>query len=120
MSTAAAFAQQALAHKRTQQEALPFLGGMDAAQGMGAARRAATRRTAAAGGDLEGGGSLVASLIKAGLADKAALFYSPKLLGADAKAMVGALGLKGLDKAPLLKDFSYRRVGDDLLVEGYF
>lgn len=67
----------------------------------------------------EGGSLLNASLIKEGLVDKVMLFTSPKLLGNDAKGVIGPLGIKELNHVITLKDISTRKVGKDILVEGY-
>lgn len=68
---------------------------------------------------VEGGSSLAASLLKEKLVDRLAVFYGPMVLGADSLASVGPLGLKGLKKAPKLKDMSVKKVGGDILVEGH-
>ncbi|MBI5491608.1 MAG: bifunctional diaminohydroxyphosphoribosylaminopyrimidine deaminase/5-amino-6-(5-phosphoribosylamino)uracil reductase RibD [Deltaproteobacteria bacterium] len=67
----------------------------------------------------EGGGRLAASLLRRGLVSKAAIFLSPKFLGNDAFASVGALGLKRLKDAPALKEIKGTNIGGDILVEGY-
>ncbi len=67
----------------------------------------------------EGGGRLAASLLRHGLVNRAAIFLSPKLLGADALASVGALGLKRLKDATALKDIKVTNINRDILVEGY-
>lgn len=63
----------------------------------------------------EGGGTLAASLLKAGLVDDLIVFAAGKVLGADGHPAVGTLGLSQLSNAPrfTLKDIS--RVGDDVM-----
>lgn len=67
---------------------------------------------------VEGGGRLSASLIKAGMVDRVSLFFSPLILGADAKASIGDLCVKRLESAIRLKGLSTRRFGGDILIEG--
>lgn len=67
----------------------------------------------------EGGGRLAATLLKAGLVDKLYYFIAPRLIGADGVASVAALDLKALKAAPLLKDVKIRKIGPDILVQGY-
>ena len=63
----------------------------------------------------EGGGTLAASLLKAGLVDDLVVFTAGKVLGADGHPGIGALGLSQLSDAPQfsLKDVS--RVGGDVM-----
>jgi diaminohydroxyphosphoribosylaminopyrimidine deaminase/5-amino-6-(5-phosphoribosylamino)uracil reductase len=68
---------------------------------------------------IEGGSSLAASALGRGAVDKLAIFFSPMILGRDALASVGELSIKGLSRAPRIKGMTVRRIGDDLLVEGY-
>jgi diaminohydroxyphosphoribosylaminopyrimidine deaminase/5-amino-6-(5-phosphoribosylamino)uracil reductase len=68
---------------------------------------------------LEGGSQLNASMIKEKLVDKIALFTSPKIVGDDGLGVVGKLGIKELDKVITLKDTSVKKVGKDILIEGY-
>ncbi len=67
---------------------------------------------------IEGGSELNASAISEGIADKILLFSAPKLIGAGLGA-IGNLGIKKLDKAISLKNIETRKVGKDILVEGY-
>lgn len=67
---------------------------------------------------VEGGGTLSASLVKAGLVDRFVFFISPKLIGADGRPSIGSLGLKKLSAAPVLKDVVVKRSGCDIVVEG--
>jgi len=69
---------------------------------------------------IEGGGGLVAGALEAGVVDRMMLFYAPIVIGGeDAVAGVGGAGVARVADAPKLRDVTTRRVGDDLLVEGY-
>jgi diaminohydroxyphosphoribosylaminopyrimidine deaminase/5-amino-6-(5-phosphoribosylamino)uracil reductase len=68
---------------------------------------------------IEGGAAVAASALRAGVVDKLELFYAPKLIGGDGRAMIGALGLGKMAQAIRLKNLSVRRVGEDLLVTAY-
>lgn len=68
---------------------------------------------------VEGGSRVAASFLRAGLVDKAAFCYSPRLIGGDGVPAVAALGIGDLGKTLGLRDLQARRIGDDLLVEGY-
>ena len=69
---------------------------------------------------VEGGGRLVASFIKAGLADRFCVFIAPMFIGADGVPSVGVLGLKRLSKAPGIEWDKVRRAGADIVMEGRF
>lgn len=70
---------------------------------------------------LEGGPTLSASAIKAGLVDKAMVFIAPKLAGGkDALTALEGDGVGRMADAWMLKDISVKRFGDDVLIEGYF
>jgi diaminohydroxyphosphoribosylaminopyrimidine deaminase/5-amino-6-(5-phosphoribosylamino)uracil reductase len=63
---------------------------------------------------VEGGGELAASLLREDLVDELHWFAAPRLLGADARPAVGALGLLRLADARPLTRLQLRRVGSDL------
>jgi len=67
---------------------------------------------------IEGGAVVAASVLKAGLVDRAAIIIAPTFLGGDALSGVAPLGLKRLAGAPGLKSMKVRRLGADLLIEG--
>lgn len=69
---------------------------------------------------VEGGGSLGASLLKAGLVDRVCFFLAPIVLGSDAFAGIGPLGIKKMAKALAVKDMTMRNIGKDILIEGCF
>ena len=63
---------------------------------------------------VEGGGEIAASLIREDLVDELHWFAAPRLLGADARAAVGPLGLRLLRDAPTLRIVALRRLGADV------
>ena len=69
---------------------------------------------------VEGGPTLAGSLLARGLVDQVAVIVTPSLLGADGAptALVGT-PFHDLEAAPRLQDVSVRRLGDDVLIEGY-
>lgn len=68
---------------------------------------------------IEGGSTLAASAIKQGVVDKVAIFLAPKLLGKEGLPMIGELGIKRLADAIHLNKLKYKKMGEDILVEGY-
>jgi diaminohydroxyphosphoribosylaminopyrimidine deaminase/5-amino-6-(5-phosphoribosylamino)uracil reductase len=76
------------------------------------------RRAAAEGiGSLliEGGGTVAASFIRAGLVDEIAWFVAPILIGGDGLPALGGLGLQNLGDAIRWKPVATERIGDDVL-----
>jgi diaminohydroxyphosphoribosylaminopyrimidine deaminase/5-amino-6-(5-phosphoribosylamino)uracil reductase len=69
---------------------------------------------------VEGGASVAASAIRAGVVGRVSIFYNPRLLGGDGVPMVGALGVKKAADGPRLVMLALSPVGDDLLWEGEF
>lgn len=63
----------------------------------------------------EGGGSLAASLLEAGLVDELICFTAGTALGAEGTPMVGALGLDRLAAAPRFTLHETRDIGPDIL-----
>ena len=69
---------------------------------------------------VEGGGEVAASCLQEGIADKVLFFISPKIIGGrSAKTGVEGEGVKKLKDAAKLKNVKVRRLGEDILVEGY-
>jgi len=68
---------------------------------------------------VEGGGGLAAALLAEELVDELLWFAAPKLLGADARPAIGALGLARVAAAPAFAIARVRRFGPDLLVEAH-
>ncbi|RJP29786.1 MAG: bifunctional diaminohydroxyphosphoribosylaminopyrimidine deaminase/5-amino-6-(5-phosphoribosylamino)uracil reductase RibD [Candidatus Omnitrophota bacterium] len=68
----------------------------------------------------EGGGTLIGSLFDEQLVDKVVFFISPKIIGGkDAISSVMGSGVTKIDRAVKVKDMKLRRIGDDILIEGY-
>lgn len=64
---------------------------------------------------IEGGGTVAAAFLKAGLIDEIHWFSSGKLLGGDARPVIAALGLDQLSDAPQFKVRETVRIGEDTL-----
>ncbi|MBI2139659.1 bifunctional diaminohydroxyphosphoribosylaminopyrimidine deaminase/5-amino-6-(5-phosphoribosylamino)uracil reductase RibD [Candidatus Woesearchaeota archaeon] len=67
---------------------------------------------------IEGGAELNAQALKAGTVDKILFFISPRMIG-KGLAAVGDLGISKVDKSIQLRDLDYRKIGKDILIEGY-
>ena len=67
---------------------------------------------------IEGGSHLNASAIKDKVIDKVLIFTAPKIIG-NGLGAISTLGIKKIDKAIKLKNITTRKIGKDLLVEGY-
>jgi diaminohydroxyphosphoribosylaminopyrimidine deaminase/5-amino-6-(5-phosphoribosylamino)uracil reductase len=69
---------------------------------------------------VEGGSQVNGAFLDEGLIDKILLFLSPKLIG-DHQAMgiFGGKGVATIKEAISLNEFRVRRIGGDLLLEGY-
>ena len=69
---------------------------------------------------IEGGSKLITSALEAGLVDKVAFFYAPKIIGGtDAPCVVEGESVKHMKDALAVSGVSVRRFGSDILVEGY-
>jgi diaminohydroxyphosphoribosylaminopyrimidine deaminase/5-amino-6-(5-phosphoribosylamino)uracil reductase len=69
---------------------------------------------------IEGGGGLLAAAFEAGIVDKVLFFVAPKILGGTgAPTPVEGPGVGTIDDAIHLADVSTRRIGNDILIEGY-
>jgi diaminohydroxyphosphoribosylaminopyrimidine deaminase/5-amino-6-(5-phosphoribosylamino)uracil reductase len=69
---------------------------------------------------VEGGARLHGALLARGLADEVHAVVTPWLLGAeDAPPAVTGTPFTDLERAPRLADTTWRRLGDDLLLQGY-
>ena len=65
----------------------------------------------------EGGGKLAASLIAGGFVDRLITMAAGIAIGADGTPNLGELGVQTLDGAPKFRMYSYRKIGNDLMVE---
>lgn len=68
---------------------------------------------------VEAGGTLAASLLREGLVDRLSVFISPTVIGSEGLSSVGPLGVKRLKDALKIEGLTVKRVGTDMLVEGY-
>lgn len=69
---------------------------------------------------IEGGAEVNASALQAGIVDKIVWFVAPKLLGGEeALGVIGGSSPLSLEKTWRIRDLHYRRVGEDLMFEGY-
>jgi diaminohydroxyphosphoribosylaminopyrimidine deaminase/5-amino-6-(5-phosphoribosylamino)uracil reductase len=68
---------------------------------------------------LEGGSTLAGEALRQGLIDKVMLFYAPKLVGGHGPGLFSGAGVARMDDAIRLRDISYTRFGEDLLIQGY-
>jgi diaminohydroxyphosphoribosylaminopyrimidine deaminase/5-amino-6-(5-phosphoribosylamino)uracil reductase len=67
---------------------------------------------------VEGGASVAASAVRAGVVGRVSIFYNPRFMGGDGVAMMDSLGVKTPGDGPRMRTLSVSRVGDDLLWEG--
>jgi diaminohydroxyphosphoribosylaminopyrimidine deaminase/5-amino-6-(5-phosphoribosylamino)uracil reductase len=66
---------------------------------------------------VEGGGEVNASFLLGGFAQRVAFFYAPKILGGrDAHKAVAGDGIDRLEDVLNLREVSWRRVGEDLML----
>jgi diaminohydroxyphosphoribosylaminopyrimidine deaminase/5-amino-6-(5-phosphoribosylamino)uracil reductase len=70
---------------------------------------------------IEGGSELNASALQEGIVDKVVLFLAPRLIGgATAPSWIGGAGVGELKRSYFLKKVSLERIGDDIMLSGYF
>jgi len=69
---------------------------------------------------VEGGAEMYGSFLRERLADELALFLAPKLIGSQGLSWSGDLGVKLMSQALQLKDISFERIGEDLLLQARF
>jgi diaminohydroxyphosphoribosylaminopyrimidine deaminase/5-amino-6-(5-phosphoribosylamino)uracil reductase len=67
---------------------------------------------------VEGGQQLSSALLKEGLVDKLELFISPKLLGGGTRSVLN-LGINKMRDITELKEVTWTKIGDDMLLTGY-
>lgn len=69
---------------------------------------------------IEGGGQVIASSLAAGIVDKIAFFYAPKIYGGnDGVSICSGKGPARMRDALPVRDLTLQRFGDDILIEGY-
>lgn len=69
---------------------------------------------------IEGGSSLNAHALEDGIVNKGLFFISPKIIGGrESFPAVGGMTYRCLEDAYKLKDIKIRRIGEDILIEGY-
>ena len=69
---------------------------------------------------LECGSTLAFSALKDRIVDKVVSFIAPKIIGgAGAPSPVGGKGLSSMEDAIAVNDWKYRKIGDDIMIEGY-
>lgn len=66
---------------------------------------------------VEGGGTIAAGLLRAGLVDRLAWFHAPCVIGADGWPAAQAFGIGALAEAPRFSLLEQRRIGPDMLSE---
>jgi diaminohydroxyphosphoribosylaminopyrimidine deaminase/5-amino-6-(5-phosphoribosylamino)uracil reductase len=70
---------------------------------------------------IEGGGELAAACLASGFVDKVMFFIAPKILGGrNSRTVVGGSDPAKLSEALNLKTVATRRIGEDILVSGWF
>ena len=68
---------------------------------------------------VEGGGKTLGSFIDARVVDKIYAFHAPILIGGEKAVTIGGKGAKTIQNALHLKEISYKRFDDNLLITGY-
>jgi diaminohydroxyphosphoribosylaminopyrimidine deaminase/5-amino-6-(5-phosphoribosylamino)uracil reductase len=69
---------------------------------------------------VEGGGEIIASAVFSGIADRVLFFIAPMIIGGrDALTPVEGKGISRISSAIKVNRMKVRRIGEDILVEGY-
>lgn len=69
---------------------------------------------------IEGGGTLNFSALQENIVDKVIFYIAPKILGGEnSKSCISGQGFSKLNEAVKLTNTSYRKIGEDLVIEGY-
>ena len=68
---------------------------------------------------IEGGATTATRALAEKVVDKLLFFYAPKIIGAEGRAMIEALGVKRLGQSKKIKEMEVKRFGEDILVSGY-
>ena len=69
---------------------------------------------------VEGGAITASRALKENVVDKVFFFYAPKIIGGEGKNMIEALGITKISQSRKVKDVEVKRLGNDLMVSGYF
>ena len=67
---------------------------------------------------VEGGAILSTNLLKLKLVDRINLFIAPKIVGSTVSFVTGELGITKIDEAIELKDVSYKKIENDIMIDG--
>jgi diaminohydroxyphosphoribosylaminopyrimidine deaminase/5-amino-6-(5-phosphoribosylamino)uracil reductase len=69
---------------------------------------------------IEGGSSLNSYCVESGIVDKVMFFIAPKIIGGkDSYSAIGGKAFRSLQEAHRVRDVKIRKIGEDILVEGY-
>ena len=69
---------------------------------------------------IEGGSEINSSALHTGIVDKVIFFIAPKLIGGrNAPGAIGGSGIANLSEAIGIHNWKFKKIGEDLLVEGY-
>lgn len=68
---------------------------------------------------IEGGADTAGRALREKVVDKILFFYAPKILGAEGRDMIGALGIRRVSRCTRIRDVEVKRLGRDFLVSGY-
>jgi len=68
---------------------------------------------------VEGGGKILGSFLDAKVVDKVYAFHAPILIGGEKAISIGGKGAKTIQEVLHLKDISYKKFDDNLLITGY-
>jgi diaminohydroxyphosphoribosylaminopyrimidine deaminase/5-amino-6-(5-phosphoribosylamino)uracil reductase len=69
---------------------------------------------------VEGGASLNSYCLEAGIVDKVVFFIAPKIIGGrESFSAVGGKRFRRLHEAHMISDITVKRLGDDIMIEGY-
>lgn len=69
---------------------------------------------------VEGGAQVHGVLLRTRLADQVSAFVSPRILGGDRGVLaVAGTGIRRSEDALALEDVTWKRIGDDLLMQGF-
>ncbi|WP_252247717.1 bifunctional diaminohydroxyphosphoribosylaminopyrimidine deaminase/5-amino-6-(5-phosphoribosylamino)uracil reductase RibD [Clostridium sp. ZS6] len=69
---------------------------------------------------IEGGGTLNFSALEENIVDKVRFYIAPKILGGEtSKSSIGGQGFSKLSDAVKLKDLTYEKLSEEIVIEGY-